>query len=53
MRHVQHVQHGQRTVIDAYGAEGPEEFFAVSVEAFFERPVELTRAEPAVYEQLS
>ena len=52
-RHVQHVRRGQRTVVDAYGAEGPEEFFAVAVEAFFERPVELMRTEPAVYEQLS
>lgn len=52
-RHVQHVKHGRRTVIDAYGAEGPEEFFAVLVEAFFERPAELKHAEPAVYEQLS
>ena len=52
-RHVQNVRGGQRTVVDAYGAEGPEEFFAVAVEAFFERPVELIRAEPAVYEQLS
>jgi Mlc titration factor MtfA (ptsG expression regulator) len=52
-RHVQHVRRGHRTVVDAYGAEGPEEFFAVAVEAFFERPVALWRAEPAVYEQLS
>jgi Mlc titration factor MtfA (ptsG expression regulator) len=52
-RHVQEVHHGHRTVLDAYGAEGPEEFFAVSVEAFFERPADLKHAEPAVYEQLS
>jgi Mlc titration factor MtfA (ptsG expression regulator) len=52
-RHVRHVRRGRRTVVDAYGAEGPEEFFAVAVEAFFERPVQLVRAEPAVYEQLS
>ena len=52
-RHVHTVERGRRTVVNAYGAEGPEEFFAVSVEAFFERPVELKRAEPALYEQLS
>ena len=52
-RHAQHVRRGQGTVVDAYGAEGPEEFFAVAVEAFFERPVALRRAEPAIYEQLS
>ncbi|MCR9062270.1 MAG: zinc-dependent peptidase [Rhodobacteraceae bacterium] len=52
-RHVHHVQHGRRTLIDAYGAEGPEEFFAVTVETFFERPAALGREEPEVYEQLS
>ncbi|CUH68112.1 Mlc titration factor A [Thalassovita gelatinovora] len=51
--HVQHVQAGRRTVLDAYGAEGPEEFFAVAVEAFFEKPAALERGEPAVYEQLA
>ena len=50
--HVQHVQAGRKTVFDAYGADGHEEFFAVAVEVFFERPVALKRAEPAVYEQL-
>lgn len=52
-RHVGHVERGQRTVIDAYGAEGPEEFFAVAVEAFFERPEAFRHAEPEVYAQLS
>lgn len=51
--HVHHVQAGRKTVFDAYGAEGPEEFFAVAVEAFFEKPVALKRSEPAVYEQLA
>lgn len=51
--HVQHVHAGRQTVIDAYGAEGPEEFFAVAVEVFFERPTALKRSEPAVYEQLA
>jgi len=51
--HVQHVQKGRKTVFDAYGADGPEEFFAVAVEAFFEKPVALKRKEPAVYEQLA
>jgi MtfA peptidase len=30
-RHRQHVQSGRKTVIDAYGAEGHEEYFAVTV----------------------
>ncbi|WP_270731106.1 zinc-dependent peptidase [Shimia sp. Alg240-R146] len=52
-KHVQLVQKGHATVIDAYGAEGYEEFFAVSVEVFFERPTSLKREEPEVYQQLS
>lgn len=51
--HIQHVQAGRKTVIDAYGAEGQEEFFAVAVEVFFEKPVSLKRKEPEVYEQLA
>ena len=51
--HVEHVQAGRKTVFDAYGAVGHEEFFAVAVEVFFERPAALKRKEPAVYEQLA
>ena len=40
------------TPIDPYGAEHPAEFFAVASEAFFETPVALQSAYPAVYEQL-
>ncbi len=52
-RHVEHVQAGRKTVFDAYGAEGQEEFFAVAVEVFFERPVALKESEPTVYGQLA
>lgn len=53
-RHVRHVDEGHgNTVLDGYGADGPEEFFAVAVEVFFEKPVDLKRQEPLVYEQLS
>ena len=52
-RHVRNVEWGRTTVLDAYGTDGPEEFFAVAVEVFFERPSALKREEPAVYEQLS
>jgi Mlc titration factor MtfA (ptsG expression regulator) len=52
-RHVRNVERGHKTVLDAYGADGLEEFFAVAVEVFFEKPVALKREEPAVYEQLS
>lgn len=51
--HVHAVESGRRTVIDPYGAEGHEEFFAVSVEVFFERPQALKHENPEVYEQLS
>lgn len=51
--HVHLVQSGRKTVFDAYGAEGHEEFFAVAVEVFFEQPVTLKRKDPAVYEQLA
>lgn len=51
--HVREVERGHDTVIDPYGAEGYEEFFAVSVEVFFERPRALKEEAPGVYEQLS
>jgi len=51
--HIRNVQAGRKTVFDAYGADGLEEFFAVAVEVFFERPAALKRTEPAVYKQLA
>ncbi|WP_299652232.1 zinc-dependent peptidase [uncultured Tateyamaria sp.] len=52
-RHVASINAGRRTVIDPYGATNHEEFFAVAVEAFFERPQALKRAEPDVYDQIA
>ena len=52
-RHVDNVRKGRRTVLDAYGAEAPQEFFAVAVELFFENPKALKQGEPAFYQQLS
>jgi Mlc titration factor MtfA (ptsG expression regulator) len=40
------------TVVDPYGAEAPEEFFAVSSEAYFVTPRELARAHPELYRLL-
>ena len=51
--HADSVEAGQRSVIDAYGAEGPEEFFAVVVELFFENPSRLRDEEPEVYQHLA
>ena len=52
-RHVRDVERGRETVLDAYGAKSHEEFFAVAIEVFFEKPVALNHKEPAVYAQLS
>jgi hypothetical protein len=41
------------TVIDPYGAESPEEFFAVASEAFFISPYDLRAEMPALYELLA
>lgn len=51
--HVRAVEAGRRTFLDEYGATGHEEFFAVAVEMFFEKPGQLKEAEPEVYEQLT
>ena len=51
--HVENVEHGRKTVFDAYGATAHEEFFAVAVEVFFEKPGQLKREEPEVYAQLA
>ncbi|MEM7233150.1 MAG: zinc-dependent peptidase [Planctomycetota bacterium] len=40
------------TILSYYGAEDLSEFFAVSVEAFFERPRGLSQERPALYELL-
>ncbi len=52
-RHVKRVQQGEKTVLDAYGAEAHAEFFAVAVEVFFEKPRALKQDEPEVYQQLA
>jgi len=47
------VDHNARTALDPYASEHPAEFFAVASEVFFERPIQLRHAYPAVYAQLS
>ncbi|RZJ12855.1 MAG: zinc-dependent peptidase [Rubrivivax sp.] len=44
---------GEGTLIDPYGAEAVEEFFAVAVEAFFVAPAAMRSEEPAMYELLA
>lgn len=43
---------GRKTVIDPYGATNPAEFFAVATETFFEKPHQLFRKRPELYEEL-
>src|SRR5215472_241748 len=43
---------GIPTLLDTYGATDPTEFFAVSVEAFFERPHALRAYHPKLYAEL-
>jgi Mlc titration factor MtfA (ptsG expression regulator) len=43
---------GQESLLDHYGASNPAEFFAVATEAFFERPGELRKLHPDLFEQL-
>lgn len=47
------VDAGRKTLLDPYGAESPEEFFAVSSEAFFVAPRNLAAEMPAWYALLA
>lgn len=42
---------GRDTIIDEYGVEGPDEFFAVAVEHFFQTPLELRDEFPRLYDE--
>lgn len=46
------VSRDKPTFLDHYGAENPAEFFAVATECFFEKPAELQRLHPQLYEEL-
>lgn len=43
----------RRVVLRDYGAQNPAEFFAVSTEAFFEKPVQMKAQHPELYAELS
>ena len=43
---------GQNSLIDAYGASDPAEFFAVTSELFFERSAALASAHPSLFAEL-
>ncbi|MGD9418466.1 MAG: zinc-dependent peptidase [Verrucomicrobiota bacterium JB025] len=43
---------GKRTLLDPYGATNPAEFFAVATETFFEKPRQLKKKRPDLYQKL-
>jgi len=43
------VDAGEETTLDPYGAESPEEFFAVASEGFFVAPEDMRNEHPALY----
>ena len=45
-------ERGRKTVLDAYGATNPAEFFAVATETFFEKPRQLSEKRPELYQEL-
>jgi MtfA peptidase len=48
----QDTEQGRTDVLDEYGATNPAEFFAVATECFFEKPIQLRRKHPQLYEEL-
>ena len=45
-------RNGQKSVMDKYGATNPAEFFAVATETFFEKPAQLQKKHPDLYQEL-
>ena len=50
MKFTNKVDNRKRTVIDKYGSTNPAEFFAVVTETFFEKPKQLNKKWPELYE---
>ena len=46
------VEKGKKTVLDSYGATHPAEFFAVASETFFEKPVQMRKKHPELFDEL-
>lgn len=42
----------RKSVLDQYGATKPAEFFAVATECFFEKPAQLQKKHPELYEEM-
>ncbi len=43
---------GKKSVLDDYGGINPAEFFAVATECFFEKPVQMKKKHPELYDEL-
>ncbi len=52
MELVDKAEHHKKDVIDSYGATNPAEFFAVATETFFEKPEQLEKKHPELFEEL-
>ncbi len=46
------VAHHHRSLLDRYGATNPAEFFAVATETFFEKPHQMQRKHPELFDEL-
>jgi Mlc titration factor MtfA (ptsG expression regulator) len=46
------IEHHKKSVMDEYGATNPAEFFAVATETFFEKPIQLKKKSPDLYDEL-
>jgi MtfA peptidase len=49
---LEQVAAGRKTLLDHYGATNPAEYFAVATETFFEKPRQLARKQPELYQEL-
>jgi len=49
---LERVEAHRKTVLDEYGATNPAEFFAVASETFFEKPEQLMKKRPELFEEL-
>ena len=49
---IEAAEHGRATLLDQYGTKNEAEFFAVATECFFDRPVQLARRHPELYDLL-
>jgi len=48
----ENLRRGRRSVLDSYGGTNPAEFFAVATESFFEKPHQMRKRHPELYEEL-